>query len=147
MAPEKVNELKRLLEFELNAKVSLAICDLASGYQLMAHPDAPFHPASTFKLAVMMEVFHQAAQRTFSMDDLLPLKNAFISIADQSDFSLSPEDDSETDLYQHIGEQMALRELTRRMIVQSSNLATNLLIKRSVRNVPPVSCRKWEPMT
>jgi beta-lactamase class A len=130
MAPEKGDELKRLLASEPNATVSLAICDLASGYQLLAHPDVPFHPASTFKLGVMMEVFHQAAQAAFSMDDLLPVKNTFISIADRSDFSLSPEDDSETDLYQHIGEQMSLRELTRRMIVTSSNLATNLLIEK-----------------
>lgn len=130
MASNQGNELKRLLESEPAARISLAICDLASGYQLLAHPDVPFHPASTFKLGVMMEVFHQASQGEFSLDDLLPVKNAFTSIADQSGFWLSPEDDSETDLYQHIGEQLSLRELTRRMIVYSSNLATNLLIEK-----------------
>jgi beta-lactamase class A len=130
MASNQGNELKRLLESEPAARISLAICDLASGYQLLAHPDVPFHPASTFKLGVMMEVFHQASQGEFSLDDLLPVKNAFTSIADQSGFWLSPEDDSETDLYQHIGEQLSLRELTRHMIVYSSNLATNLLIEK-----------------
>jgi beta-lactamase class A len=130
MALEKENELKRLLESGSNAQISLAICDLASGYQLLVRPDAPFHPASTFKLGVMMEVFHQASAGGFSLDDLLPVKNAFLSIADQSEFSISPDDDSETDLYRHIGEQLPLRELTRRMIVYSSNLATNLLIEK-----------------
>jgi beta-lactamase class A len=130
VAPKQENELKRLLESELNARISLALCDLASGYQLLVHPDVPFHPASTFKLGVMMEVFHQAALGEFSMVDLLPVKNAFISIADGSTFALSPEDDSETELYRHIGEQFSLYELTRRMIVDSSNQATNLLIEK-----------------
>jgi beta-lactamase class A len=130
MAPESKNELKRLLESSSNARVSLAIHDLANGYQLLVRADDPFHPASTFKLGVMMEVFHQAAQGEFSLDDLLPVKNTFLSIADQSEFSLSLQDDSEKDLYQHIGEQLSLRELTRRMIIYSSNLATNLLIEK-----------------
>jgi beta-lactamase class A len=96
----------------------------------MVHPDAPFHPASTFKLGVMMEVFHQEAQGLFSLDDRLPVKNAFLSIADQSEFSLSPEDDSDKELYQHIGKRMPLRELNWRMIVYSCNLATNLVIEK-----------------
>ena len=131
MAPEKVSELKRLLQSGGNARISLAICDLASGYQLLVRPDEPFHPASTFKLGVMMEVFHQAALGEFSLDDLLPVKNAFCSIADQSDVQLFRRRTiSETDLYRHIGERLRLRELTRRMIVTSSNLATNLLIEK-----------------
>jgi len=36
----------------------------------------------------------------------------------------------ETDLYQQIGEQLSFRELARRMIIFSSNLATNLLIEK-----------------
>jgi beta-lactamase class A len=130
MVLEKENELKRLLKSASAARVSLAICDLASGYQLLAHPDVPFHPASTFKLGVMMEIFHQASEGEFSLDDLLPVKNAFTSLADQNEFSLLPEDDSETDLYRHIGEGLSLHELTRRMVVYSSNLAANLLIEK-----------------
>jgi len=130
MAPDKENELKRLLEAGSDARIGMAICNLASGYQLLVYPDVPFHRASTFKLCVMLEVFHQVSQGESSLDDLLPVKYSFISIADKSRFWLSPDDDSETDLYQHIGEQMPLRELTRRMIVISSNLATNLLIEK-----------------
>ena len=124
------NSLKHLLETASNATISLALYDLASGYQLLVHPDTPFHPASTIKLCVMMEVFHQASQSRFSLDDLLTVRNSFQSIADQSEFALSPEDDSETDLYQHIGEGISLRELTRRMIIYSSNLAANLLVEK-----------------
>jgi beta-lactamase class A len=130
MTPASQNNLRSLLEPGRDAQVSLAICDLASGYQILVKPDVPFHPASTFKLAVMMEVHHQAAEGEFSLDDLMPIKNSFQSLADQSEYSLSPQDDSETDLYRHIGERLSLRDLTRRMIVSSSNLAANLLIEK-----------------
>ena len=71
----------------------MAICDLASGYQLLASPDVAFHPASTFKVGVMMEVFHHAIQGEFSLYDLWPVKNSFVSIADQSEFRVSAQDD------------------------------------------------------
>jgi beta-lactamase class A len=130
MAPEQKNDLRHLLEVSRDTRVSLAICDLASGYQILVKPDLPFHPASTIKLGVMMEIYHQAAQGEFSLDDVLPVKNSFPSLADRSEYSLSPEDDSETDLYEHIGEQWPIRDLTRRMIVSSSNLAANLLLEK-----------------
>jgi beta-lactamase class A len=130
MAPEKENELKRLLDVGSHVRVSLALYDLATGFQLLAHPDVPFHPARIFKIGVMMEIFHQAAVGVFSLDDPLEIKNVFTSVADQSEFSLSPASDSESDLYRQIGESISLRELTRHMIVTSSNLATNLLIEK-----------------
>jgi len=128
--PKIQYDLRSLLEASQDAQVSLAICDLASGFQILVKPDLPFHPASTIKLGVMMEVYHQAAQGGFSLDDLLPVKNSFHSLADRSEYSLSPKDDSETDLYGHFGEAFPIRELTRRMIVSSSNLASNLLIEK-----------------
>jgi beta-lactamase class A len=130
MQTDNQNDLKHLLETGSGVQVSLAICDLASGFQILVKPDLPFHPASTFKLGVMMEVYHQASDGEFSLDQLLPVKNSFTSIADQSEFSLSPGDDSETDLYGQIGEQLSWLDLTRRMIISSSNLATNLLIEK-----------------
>jgi len=130
MLPNSQNDLKHLLETGSGVQVSLAICDLASGFQILVKPDIPFHPASIFKLGVMMEVYHQASAGEFSLNQLLPIKNSFTSIADQSEFSLSPDDDSETDLYRQIGEQLSLLDLTRRMIISSSNLATNLLIEK-----------------
>jgi beta-lactamase class A len=129
-SPKKANDMRHLLEASGDARVSLAICDLANGYQILVKPDEPFHPASTLKLCVMMEVYHQASDGEFLLDHPLLVKNSFRSLADQSEFSLSPGDDSETDLYGHIGERLPMRELTRRMIVSSSNLAANLLIAK-----------------
>jgi beta-lactamase class A len=97
---------------------------------MLIRADEPFHPASTFKVHVMMEVFHQADQGLLSLDDQLPIINSFTSIADGSKFSLLEKDDSEITLYQRIGETESIGELTRLMIVHSSNLATNILLEK-----------------
>jgi hypothetical protein len=49
---------------------------------------------------------------------------------DDSVYTLDPKEDGDPDLYQAAGQSRPLEELIRRMIVRSSNLATNLLIER-----------------
>ena len=56
------------------------------------------------KTPVLVEVYKQAAEGKFSLSDSLTLKNEFKSIVDGSPFSLDSTDDSETELYKHIGE-------------------------------------------
>ena len=109
--------------------VGVAFRDLETGQDLFADANEPFHPASTFKICVMMELYRQARSGGLPLDSRLPIKNAFHSIVDGSSFSLAPEDDAETSLYARIGETETLRELCRLMIVRSGNLATNLLIE------------------
>ncbi|MGA7194272.1 MAG: serine hydrolase [Anaerolineales bacterium] len=123
---EDLNELIRQSKVE----VGLAAHSLATGEEILIQSDQSFHPASTMKICVMMEAFHQARQGLFSLDDSMLVKNEFSSIADGSLYSLSIEDDSEKDLYEHISESFSIRELIFRMITVSSNLATNLLIER-----------------
>ena len=130
MQPQIQPEFERFLKSIRAEQISIAIHDLASGNEILVRPDAPYHPASTFKIGVMMEAFHQAGAGEFSLDDTLLVKNEFHSIADDSLFELSQEDDSETDLYNLIGERLPLHELVVQMIVASSNLATNLLIEK-----------------
>jgi beta-lactamase class A len=89
-----------------------------------------FHAASTMKTPVMIEVFKQAEQGKFSLQDSITLKNEFKSIVDGSSFSLDPEDDSEKDLYSHLGEKRSIGQLMYDMIIVSSNLATNLIIEK-----------------
>jgi beta-lactamase class A len=110
--------------------VGVALSDCATRRGLSIQPDLSFHPASTFKLCVMMEVFHQAQQDRLALDEPLEIHNRFHSLVDDSPFSLSPGDDSETDLYARLGARLPVEELVRRMIQSSSNLATNLLIER-----------------
>ena len=110
--------------------IAVAVHDLESGREILINAHEAFHPASTFKVHVMMEVFHQAQQGLFSLDDPLAILNSFISIADGSPFSLLEKDDAETTLYRRPGEKESIAELTRLMIVRSSNLATNILIEK-----------------
>lgn len=109
-------------------RVALAFHDLATGQEILIDADVPFHPASTIKLCVMVALYYEVAAGFFTLDSPLLIKNEFASIADGSAFSLSADDDSEQTLYGRIGEPETLREINRLMIVQSSNLATNLLI-------------------
>lgn len=111
---------------------SVGVCfyDLTSGRELLINPDVDFHAASTMKVPVMMELYRQAAAKRFSLDDRIPIKNDFVSIADGSRYSINVSDDSEPTFYKRIGELESIRELMRLMIVMSSNLATNILIER-----------------
>lgn len=110
--------------------IAVSVYDLETGKEIHINADEFFHPASTFKVHVMMEVFRQANEGLFSLDDGLPVINSFTSIADGSKFSLDVNDDSETALYSRLGENESISELTRLMIVRSSNLATNILIEK-----------------
>jgi len=95
-----------------------------------------FHAASTMKIPVMIELFHQVRQRRVKLDDPLPIKNEFHSLADGSIFTLDAADDSETDLYKAIGQTRTLDQLCELMITVSSNFATNLLIQKlGVENI------------
>jgi len=92
--------------------------------------DDDFHAASTMKIPVMIELFHQVQQGQLKLDDTLIVKNEFHSIVDGSVYSLSAGDDSEADLYKAESQSRSLRDLCELMITSSSNLATNLLIEK-----------------
>ena len=110
--------------------VAVAFRDLQTGRELLINPGVSFHAASTMKVPVMLEIYRQAQFGKLSLDERLPVKNEFKSIADGSTFSVSPADDSEKTLYKKIGGTETVRELLRLMITESSNLATDILIER-----------------
>src|ERR1043165_3959958 len=110
--------------------VAVAFQDLQTGRELLINPGASFHAASTMKVPVMLEVYREARDGRLSLDERLPVKNEFKSIADGSPFSVSPADDSEQTLYKKIGSTETVRELLRLMITESSNLATDIIIGR-----------------
>ena len=88
-----------------------------------------FHAASTMKTPVMIEVFKQAAENKFKLDNSIEIKNEFTSIVDDSIYSLDITDDSGEELYNFIGKKKTIRELVFDMITVSSNLSTNILIE------------------
>ncbi|MBW3572467.1 MAG: class A beta-lactamase-related serine hydrolase [Gemmatimonadetes bacterium] len=110
------------------AEVAVAFVDLQTGDSLLVDAHTPMHAASTMKVPVMMELFRRAEAGEISMDDRVPVRNAFVSIADGGTYALAPGDDSDGELYARVGGDATVRELVERMITRSSNLATNLLI-------------------
>jgi beta-lactamase class A len=123
--------LKKALQAEIRAsgaKVGLAFKDLENGRTLFIRKNKLVHAASTMKVAVMIEVYRQAASGKFGIDDRLPVRNEFRSIIDGSPFLLSEQDDSDPEIYRMIGQEVSVRELVERMITISSNVATNILV-------------------
>ena len=127
----------------IEAAVAKSGADVAVTYQALdgrsswsLRPDEPFHAASTMKVPVLIELYHQAHQGKLRLDDTLVIRNEFRSLVDGSPYALDPSDDSEADLYRAAGSTRTLAELAELMITVSSNLATNLLIERlGVENI------------
>ncbi len=92
--------------------------------------DNVFHAASTMKIPVMIELFHQMHEGKVKLGDQLQVKNEFHSLVDGSVFTLKASDDSETDLYKAVGQTRTLDQLCDLMVTVSSNFATNLLIQK-----------------
>jgi beta-lactamase class A len=109
-------------------EIAVAIRDLQTGDSLLIAADRVMHAASTMKVPVMFELFRRIDAAELTLDQPIPVGNQFRSIADGSSYSLTTDDDSDTEIYERVGETLPLGDLIERMIVLSSNLATNLLI-------------------
>jgi beta-lactamase class A len=114
---------------ESHADVGVAFRTLDGDREYFYRVDDSFHAASTMKVPVMIELFHQVKERRLRLTDALTIHNEFHSIVDNSPYQLDPKDDSETDLYKAEGQTRELGNLCDLMITRSSNLATNLLIE------------------
>jgi beta-lactamase class A len=110
------------------AEVAVSYRDLATGDSLDLGATVDFHAASTMKIPVMLEVLRAVDEGRLSLDQRILLVNRFHSIVDGSPFTLDAGADSDSSMYQRVGERVPVRELMERMIVRSSNLATNALI-------------------
>src|SRR5689334_17597048 len=127
-----LNKLKDQISSKLAEQpgdFAVAFKDLTTGDSLLINEQSFFHAASTMKTPVMIEVYKQAATGAFNLNDSIILKNEFKSIVDSTSFSLNANDDSEKELYKHLGEKMTLYSLVYDMIISSSNLATNMVIE------------------
>jgi beta-lactamase class A len=112
------------------AEVAVAFRTLDGHSVYSLREEDSFHAASTMKIPVMIELFHQVRQGKLKLEDTLLVKNEFHSLVDGSIYKLKVADDSETDLYGAEGQTRTLRELCELMITVSSNFATNLLIEK-----------------
>ena len=112
------------------ANVAVLLSDPASGFFAAVNPDQRFHAASTMKVPVLIELGRRIDAHELRWSDSIPVKNQFASIVDGSPYALDAGGDSDSTVYRSIGAMLPLRQLATRMIVRSSNLATNLLIER-----------------
>jgi beta-lactamase class A len=124
------------LEFEIEKKLfidsahfAVAFKNVQTGETLLINEKENFHAASTMKTPVLIELYRQAGIGKFSLNDSIEIKNNFKSIVDGSSYSLDSADDSEFELYKAIGQKRSISDLAYKMIILSSNLATNMLIE------------------
>ena len=118
------------------ADVGIAFRTLDGKDEWYSRADESFHAASTMKVPVLIELFHQVKDGKLKLGDPLVVRNEFRSIVDGSSFKLDAADDSEADLYKAEGQTRTISQLAELMITVSSNLATNLLIEKlGVENI------------
>ena len=110
------------------AEVAVSYRDLGGSGKLDLNAHTSFHAASTMKIPVMIEVLRATQEGRLSLDQGILLVNRFHSIVDGSPYTLDPGADSDSAMYARVGERVPVQELLERMIVRSSNLATNALI-------------------
>ncbi len=137
---ETVDQLKEVIEHRLSAvdgDFALAFKSLDDTTQhIFINGREMFHAASTMKTPVMIELFKQAGEGKFSLEDSITVRNEFRSIVDSSRYRMEVSEDSEGNLYDIIGQHRTIRNLIDDMITMSSNLATNILIEKvDARNV------------
>lgn len=131
--PGSLNDLEIAVRGQLNTlegDFALVFKNMDDTTQFInINPHEKFHAASTMKTPVMIELFKQADEGKFSLQDSIIVKNEFRSIVDSSSYQMDISEDSEGELYERIGQKCAIRDLIDDMITMSSNLATNILIE------------------
>jgi beta-lactamase class A len=110
---------------QLDGVLGVAILDLNSGQQLLVRPDEVFPQASSIKIAVLAELYHQSQQSAHGVRGKAALQDRYVVraadiVADSSILGgLTPGVSSLTN-----------RDLATIMVAVSDNSATNVLIDR-----------------
>jgi beta-lactamase class A len=104
---------------ELNGVMGVAILDLSDGRQFFLHADDVFPQASSIKIAVLAELYHQAQQGRLKLTELYTVNQA----------DLVPDSDLMGGLTPGVT-RITLRDLATMMVAVSDNSATNVLIDR-----------------
>jgi beta-lactamase class A len=113
------------VEQRLDGVLGVAILDLNSGQQLLIRPDEVFPQASSIKIAVLAELYHQAQQSAQGTSGKATLKDRYVVRAADivpDSFILGGLTPAVTSLTN--------RDLATIMVAVSDNSATNVLIDR-----------------
>lgn len=128
-APDLARDVDRILARHRGKTIAVAYFDLRDGTALYRNEHEVFHAASTMKVPVMLGIFEAVSRGELRLDQPVRVRNEFVSIFDGSPYALDPKEDSDAELYALAGQELPLEDLVRRMIVRSSNLATNIVIE------------------
>lgn len=131
-----VNDLAGDLETRLrgladrlgDGALGVSVHDFLSGRAWHFNGDRWFHAASVIKIPVMVALFDAIDRGRFALNARLLVRNRFLSAVDGTPFRVDTSRDGDSDVHEALWRTMRLRDLARRMMVRSSNLATNLLI-------------------
>jgi len=104
---------------DFDGVMGIAVKDLGTGETFFANADTVFPQASSIKIPILLELFHQAQAGTLKLDERVDVKKA--QMAAGSGVLLHFSDG---------GSALSLRDLAVLMIVLSDNTATNILIDR-----------------
>jgi beta-lactamase class A len=103
----------------LDGVLGVAILDLTSGQKFLLHPDEIFPQASSIKIAVLAELYHQAQTGKVKLTDLYTVQSS----------DLVPDSNIMGGLTPGVTK-ITLRDLATMMVAVSDNSATNVLIDR-----------------
>lgn len=94
-----------------------------------AAADAGHYAASTMKLPLLVAAYRRHERGEVDLDRPVPVHAEFASAAGTGSFVLRPEDDQDDETWAAVGGTVPLRELARRSVVRSGNLATDVLLE------------------
>jgi beta-lactamase class A len=113
------------VEQQLDGVLGVAILDLTTGQQLLVHPDEVFAQASSIKIAVLAELYHQAEQSAAGATGKAKLTDRYVVRASD----LVPDSNIMSGLTPGVTG-LTNRDLATIMVAVSDNSATNVLIDR-----------------
>lgn len=127
-ANELEEEIRSIIDQD-DARIAVSLIPQSNlGEEIHIRADETFHAASTYKTPVMLEAFRRSLNDpVWNMGDSLQIYNEFKSIVDGSSYEIS-QDIDRPGIAEHIGEYLPIRRLVEHMIIQSGNLATNIMI-------------------
>ncbi|MFC7548558.1 serine hydrolase [Plantactinospora sp. GCM10030261] len=92
--------------------------------------DVPHYAASTMKVAVLAALYRAAEAGTLDLDAPVPVRNDFTSAQPGAPrFACNHGYDNDDAVWERLDRTASLRWLAHRMIVRSSNLATNIVLE------------------
>jgi beta-lactamase class A len=119
--PELFSKLKdeiRAVDENLDGVMAVAVKDLTNGDEFLINGDEIMPQASSIKIAVLAELYHQAQQGKLKLSDQYAFRKEDVVAESELMELLSP------------GQKVSLREVAAMMVTISDNTAANVLIDR-----------------